>query len=81
MTRVEPHGAFGEGRLLPVLYCDYCDGTEAVEPRRYDGYNLGLQCDFCWENQEPNERGFEDAMCDAHQVRHELQDASGGWRR
>lgn len=68
MTRCEPVGAFALGRLLPVIYCSRCDGTEDVSPN-YDpwGRFIGYSCGSCDSSQE--ELSWHDAMERAHPLR------------
>jgi hypothetical protein len=86
MTRVEPTGAFAQGVIVgrdpgdenDAVICQRCG--EIGGKLRFDGrWPLEDECDPCWDNpQEPGDSYFED--CGAP-MRHELQDASGVWRR
>lgn len=74
MARVEYLGAFGEGRLLPVLVCDRCEGTEDVTPilDPWGEHHGGYQCGNCDSGQEG--MSWHDAMELAHPLRE-----GGGW--
>jgi hypothetical protein len=71
MNRCEPTGAFAIGRLLPILFCDYCESTEAVEPQ-YDpwGYFHNYQCERCLDaaQEGSGEDAFERGMCAKYPV-------------
>lgn len=68
MTRVEPLGAFGEGCLLPILICAWCESTERVEPQCdpwgcFDGRYL---CERCIDSYHDGGRSWQSAMEAAH---------------
>lgn len=89
MTRVTPTGAFALGYLTDcdpmdeAACCESCGEPSALltEVRCwYSGNVRGRWCPACVdadENQEPGD----DSCYDGGSTRHELQDASGAWRR
>lgn len=58
--------------------CDFCEEPSRVLTKRIDSYMgyLGMECPMC-ADREPGDSHYEDHGT----VRHELQDASGVWRR
>lgn len=70
MFRCEPVGAFGEGRLLPVLECDDCERTEGVEPmlNPWGCFTGQYLCEACVDRRQDGASHdcFERAMEAAH---------------
>lgn len=74
MVRVEPTGAFAEGRLLPILSCAWCDSTHDVQPI-HDPWGVFLEyvCGDCLSGQE--EPSWHDAM----EARYPVLDGMERW--
>jgi hypothetical protein len=69
---VEPTGAFGEGRLLPLMPCDWCERTEDVTPQFdpwgcFDGRYLCERCIDAY-HEGRGEDAFERGMCARYPV-------------
>lgn len=73
MTRCEPLGAFGEGRLLPLMFCNDCDGTDGVEPMSdpWGCFNGLYLCESCIDSRQDGASHdcFERAMEAAYPLR------------